>query len=387
MVSFPIRGSPEKMSKSGAGGELQRAQWPECRRGRFAAFPFPIRGSPEKMSKSGAGGELQRAQWPECRRGRFAAFPFPIRGSPEKMSKSGAGGELLRAQWPECRRGRFAAFPLYCSHYNTEEAMTSKCLNFENGWRPEIKQGIACQKIRNYPELVSRSRIYDNVNRARIAHYKVANESKGKQRFGGTPYSAPTDRGEQKVIVSKKPSGGGAILNPTKCFRCGGTGHRANDCTVEANKCFKCERPRHVIADCRCIMPTCYSCGEKGHISTHCERPKKSQASGKVFTLVGTQSTSHDRLVKGTCFINGVPLIDIIDTGATHSFIFVDCVTRLGIIPSTLDRKIMIRTPSIVSVVTSLVCLNCPLTIFDRDFGVDLICLPLSNLDVILGMD
>ena len=55
--------------------------------------------------------------------------------------------------------------------------------------------------------------------------------------------------------------------------------------------------------------------------------------------------------------------------------------------PSTLDRKMTIETPSIGSVVTSLACLNCPLTIFDRDFGVDLICLPLSNLDVILGMN
>ena len=134
-------------------------------------------------------------------------------------------------------------------------------------------------------------------------------------------------------------------------------------------------------------MPTCYNCGEQGHISTHCEKPKKQKADGKVFALVGTQSTSVDRSIQGTCFINGVPLIAIIDTGATHSFISVDCVKRLGIVPSTLDRRMTIETPSIGSVVTSLACLNCPLTIFDRDFGVDLICLPLSNLDVILGMN
>ncbi|XP_058752387.1 uncharacterized protein LOC131625552 [Vicia villosa] len=39
------------------------------------------------------------------------------------------------------------------------------------------------------------------------------------------------------------------------------------------------------------------------------------------------------------------------------------------------------------SVTTSLVCLKCPLSIFDRDFAVDLVCLSLSGLDVILGMN
>ena len=36
---------------------------------------------------------------------------------------------------------------------------------------------------------------------------------------------------------------------------------------------------------------------------------------------------------------------------------------------------------------TSLVCSNCPLSIFDKEFVVDLFCLSLSGLDVILGMN
>ncbi|XP_058726259.1 uncharacterized protein LOC131597586 [Vicia villosa] len=39
------------------------------------------------------------------------------------------------------------------------------------------------------------------------------------------------------------------------------------------------------------------------------------------------------------------------------------------------------------SMTTSLVCLKFPLSIFDRDFVIELVCLPLSGLDVILGMN
>ncbi|XP_027357482.1 uncharacterized protein LOC113866883 [Abrus precatorius] len=39
------------------------------------------------------------------------------------------------------------------------------------------------------------------------------------------------------------------------------------------------------------------------------------------------------------------------------------------------------------SVVTSWVCLGCATMVHGREFEVDLICLPLSQLDVILGMD
>ena len=38
-------------------------------------------------------------------------------------------------------------------------------------------------------------------------------------------------------------------------------------------------------------------------------------------------------------------------------------------------------------VITSFVCLKCPLSIFNRDFTLDLVCFPLRGLGVILGMN
>ena len=105
-----------------------------------------------------------------------------------------------------------------------------------------------------------------------------------------------------------------------------------------------------------------------------------------MFALVEDQATAKDRLIRGTCFINSTPLIFIIDTGATHCFIAVDCVERLGLMLSSLNGEMVVDTPAKGSVITSFVCLKCPLSIFDRDFTVDLVCFPLRGLDVISGM-
>lgn len=116
-------------------------------------------------------------------------------------------------------------------------------------------------------------------------------------------------------------------------------------------------------------------------------RPKKNQSGGKVFTLTGSETTSKDGLIRGTCFINGSPLVVVIDTGATHSFIALDCAKRLNIELYDMNGSMVIDTPAMGSVTTSSVCLNCSLSIFGRNFGMDLVCLPLYQLDVILGMN
>ncbi|XP_050896662.1 uncharacterized protein LOC127103448 [Lathyrus oleraceus] len=169
---------------------------------------------------------------------------------------------------------------------------------------------------------------------------------------------------------------------------CGVERHRAPECPKGDVTCFKCGKQGHKSFDCKVgSNVTCYNCGEKGHISTKCNKLKKEQAKGKMFALSGADTYAEERLIRGTCFINNMPLIAIIDTDATHSFISLECAKRLNLELSVTRGSMVIDTLAMGSVTTSSVCLKCTLNICDKYFEVDLVSIPLSQLDVILGMD
>src|SRR3954468_3975668 len=171
------------------------------------------------------------------------------------------------------------------------------------------------------------SRIFEEDNlKLNSSHSRELVDKKGKKPMDrGKPYG----RGNPRAGDWKRPSGGDSGA-PVRCYNCGETGHRRNECKSGEKKCFKCGKAGHIASDCRMKIVTCYNCGEEGHISPHCTKPKKDQVGGKGFALSGSETTPEDRLIKGTCFIHETPLVAIIDTGATHSFISMDCAKRLG---------------------------------------------------------
>ena len=165
-------------------------------------------------------------------------------------------------------------------------------MKFENGLRSEIKRAIGYQHICKFHALMNGCRIYEEDTKS---HYKMVSDKRGKQQNRGKPYSAPAGKGKLKAKEGKKPSGGEASTGVT-CFVCKETSHYAKDFpTREHMKCYKVEG---VI---------CFNCGEKGHIRTQCQKPRKEHRGGKVFALAGVQTTSEDKLIRGTCFISSTP--------------------------------------------------------------------------------
>ncbi|XP_058769104.1 uncharacterized protein LOC131642969 [Vicia villosa] len=305
-------------------------------------------------------------------------YPEDVRGKKEIEFLSLKQGSISVTEYA----AKFVELAKFYPHFDGAGAEFLKCIKFENGLRSEIKKAIGYQQIRVFSILVDSCRIYEEDN---DAHYKIVKEKRGKQQQNrGKPYDAPAGRGRQRATPSQRTSGGNAPTGIV-CFKCGQAGHKSNVCN-DVKRCFRCGKTRHAISDCKHKEMICFNCGEEGHIGSQCQKPKKAQSSGKVFALAGDLSGIEDRLIRGTCFINSTPLITIIDTGATHYFIVADCVERLGLVLSSMNGEMVVEVPAKGTVTTSLVCLRCPLSIFGRDFVVDLGCLPLSGLDVILGM-
>jgi len=101
----------------------------------------------------------------------------------------------------------------------------------------------------------------------------------------------------------------------------------------------------------------------------------------------GKETETAEGLIKGICFVNENPCEALFDSGATHSFISLDCAKKLELPVVEVAYKLIVSTPTNPSVITSHMCPSCTLKVLDQEFRIDLICLPLHHLDVILGMD
>ncbi|OIV90394.1 hypothetical protein TanjilG_10694 [Lupinus angustifolius] len=100
--------------------------------------------------------------------------------------------------------------------------------------------------------------------------------------------------------------------------------------------------------------------------------------------MSGAEIKEDEDLIQGTCLVNEISLSVLFDSGATHSFISHDVVNRLELPIVPLPYDLVMSTPTNEPVIVSTVCPQCPIVLDNKTFLVDLICLPLSQLDIIL---
>ncbi|XP_016185610.1 uncharacterized protein LOC107627274 [Arachis ipaensis] len=132
--------------------------------------------------------------------------------------------------------------------------------------------------------------------------------------------------------------------------------------------------------------------GGAGHMSWNC--PEKidpnagrAQQQGRVYAITADDAAKSGTLIRGKCKIGGKMLTALYDTGASHSFIAFDKAVELGLKMSALSFDLHVHTPVSKTVVTRLGCQEVPFRVENRDFVHDFICLPMPELDFILGLD
>ncbi|XP_027338032.1 uncharacterized protein LOC113851961 [Abrus precatorius] len=227
---------------------------------------------------------------------------------------------------------KFHELMKYWPHYQHNDGEEDLCAQFEHGLRQDFELLIF--------EANTKSKTVDT----RIGG--PVRQDRRPPRFSRGPDSSPNQSQVKGTVSQEDSSGGlGSFRRPLKCFKCGGP---------------------HIKKNCPQLLPTCDICGKMGHSASVCwsapqksgsmsveQRPEsrastgtKPNVKGKVFAMSGAEASKSEELIRGKCIIKD-RLVDVLfDSGATISFISVDCMRCLELPVSKLSCDVIVSTPT-----------------------------------------
>ena len=263
-----------------------------------------------------------------------------------------------------------------------------RCRKFENGLRGDLRLMVAPLSIKDLAALVEKTRVIEKMK------VEVETQHPHQQRVGGPSGSRHRHEERRKPYTRPHSQSQGfresfSQQGMIQCYQCGGP-HKRNVCPQLAGfkRCNNCGKEGHFDRD----YPTLVRTATRTLIPVPAQNQQmkggnKPQASDRVYAMTRAEVAGSGNLVMGRCVIAGKSVCVLYDSGATHSFVSETCVQRLGLPVCELQCDLMVSTPTLSLVRTSSLCARCPVEVEGHKYKVNLICLPLQELEVILGMD
>nr|GEX60815.1 putative reverse transcriptase domain-containing protein [Tanacetum cinerariifolium] len=247
----------------------------------------------------------------------------------------------------------------------------------------ELANDLMDQKLRTYVE-----RQNDNKRKADDSSRNFQQQQPHKKQNVARAYTIGP--GEKKVYTGDLPL----------CTKC--NYHHTGQC---APKCGKCKRYGHTTRDCRVNTNNnnnnnnqkagaCYKCGNTGNIKKNYQKLKNHRngsgngvAQGRAYALGGRDASSDSNVIMGTFLFNNRYAKILFDTGADRSVVSTTFRALIDIPPTTLENHYDVKLADRKIIRVNTIIHGFTLNFLNHPFNIDLMHVPLSSFDVIIGMD
>ncbi|GJW78695.1 putative reverse transcriptase domain-containing protein [Tanacetum coccineum] len=244
----------------------------------------------------------------------------------------------------------------------------------------ELANDLMDQKLRTYAE-----RQNDNKKKADDSSRNNEQQQQHKKQNVARTYTVGS--GEKKAYTGNIPL----------CTKC--NYHHTRQC---APKCGNCKRYGHATSDCRVNTNNnknrkagaCYECGNTGHIKRNCLKLKNRRngngngvAQGRAYALGGGDDSPDSNVITGTFPLNNRYASILFDTCADRSCVSTTFSALINITSTTLENHYDIELADRKIIGVKTIIRGCTLNFMNHPFNIDLMPVPLSSFDIIIGMD
>jgi hypothetical protein len=161
------------------------------------------------------------------------------------------------------------------------------------------------------------------------------------------------------------------LVQPNGCFKCGETGHYANNCPMCNTQTPQKNNSQRVDQG----TPVRNNTQGKSY---------QNQNKGRVNHINAELAQDAPNIALGTYLINSIPASILFDSGASHSFINESFVEKHNIPKNLLKKMLLISSPGGEMKATHS-CPHVTIKIQGINFLVNLVVLGSNGIDVIIG--